>query len=290
MTTLGDFLNTLCKAIGVDANDPALVSFLSKSEIATATLDAGLATKISKGLLTIEAAKQNPELKSHFTAQALNALDSQLKELFDEFGLDDATKAELMAEKSSYKRAANLARKIKELEAKKVDANAGDKSKLAQQIDALNAELSTIKKSHTDELARLVDTHKADRINWELDMLYNSFNFAMPFSKEANVIMAKSLINEALTKAGLKIENVDNTLRLATKEGTDYYENNQKVGIKDFIEKNLTEHKVLVIDKDKDRKPFVPGQPPATPPGYKPSKFEQELNQDFTKVVQGQQN
>jgi len=288
--TLGDFLNTLCKAIGVDANDPALVSFLSKSEIATATLDAGLATKISKGLLTIEAAKQNPELKSHFTAQALNALDSQLKDLFDEFGLDDATKAELLAEKSSYKRAANLARKIKELEAKKVAANAGDKSKLAQQIDALNAELSTIKKSHTDELARLVDTHKADRINWELDMLYNSFNFAMPFSKEANIVMAKSLINESLTKAGLKIENVDNTLRLATKEGTDYYENNQKVGIKDFIEKNLTEHKVLVIDKDKNQKPFVPGQQQQNPPGYKPSKFEQELNKDFTDVVQGQQN
>jgi len=246
--TIGDFLNNLAKQAGIDATNPALVSILSNAEVSQAKLDEGFAKQLTSGLLTLEAAKQNPDLKSHFTALALNALDSQLNELTTEFEIPEEVRAELTAEKSSYKRAGLLARKVKELEAKKIGATKGDKDKLALQIDELNGQIAKIKNDAMAEKSQLLEQHKADRINWELNALYNSFNYATPLAKEANTEMAKILIKAELDKRGLKIENVDGNLRLATKEGTDFYENNQKVDIKSFVEKTLATQKVLSID------------------------------------------
>ena len=77
-------------------------------------------------------------------------------------------------------------------------------------------------------------------------------------SAEANTNMAKTLIQQEMSKHGLKIENTENGLRLATAEGTDYYLDNQKVSVKDFIDKSLATHKVLVIDEAKQQNPTNP--------------------------------
>jgi hypothetical protein len=260
----GQLVNNLASAAGIPASDPSLISFLSNAELATAKVDDGFASKLQSGLLSIEAAKNHPELKSHYTALALNALDSQINELQDEFQIPEDIKAELKLEKSSYKRAGQLVRKVKELEAKKVGADAGDKNKLAQQIDALNSELATIKGQYSNEKNALIESHKKDRIDWELNALYNSYDYATQMSKEANTKLAQALVNDEMSKRGLRIENVENNLRLATKEGTDFYENNQKISIKDFIDKTLATHKVLIIGDDKDAKPKPPTY---TPPG-----------------------
>lgn len=246
--TLGDFLNNLAKTAGIDATNPALVSILSNADVATAKLDEGFAKQLTSGFLTFEAAKNNPELKSYYTALALNPLDTQFKELATEFELPDDVRTELESEKSSYKRVAMFTRKIKELEAKKAQANNGDKTKFTEQINNLNEQISKIKNDFLAEKSQLIEAHKADRVNWELDSLYSSFEFATPMSKEANIQMAKILVSEELKKNNLKIENVDNRLRLATNEGTDYYMDNQKVDIKNFMEKTLATNKVLKID------------------------------------------
>jgi len=282
---LGALLNTLAKSVGIDAKDEALVSFLSKAEIATATIDDSIARKITSGLLSLEAAKQNPDLKSHFTALALNAVDTELNELANEFGFDETIKAELATEKSSYKRAVLLARKVKELEAAKVGASQGDKSKLALQIDELNSQIADIKSGHSGEIEKLTTAHKADRINWELNALYSGYDYVMPLSKEANTQVAKSLINAELNAKGLRIENVDNALKLMTSEGTEYYHENQKVGIKDFMDKTLAANKVLKID-DKSQDTPKPGVF-KRPEGSKESTYSQQIANEIKSEIQG---
>ncbi|GEM_PF-4225716 len=262
--TIGDFLNNLAKMAGIPASEPALVSFLSKAEIATATIDDTIAAKINGILLTLESAKQNPELKSYYTAQALNGLDSYIKEISEEFQLPDEIKAELTNEKSSYKRAGLLARKVKELESKRVQATSGDKDKLTQQINELNAKIAEIQNKSTNDINQLVEKHKADRIQWELNSIYNGYNYAMPLSKEANTKLAHNLLMEALEINKLKLENVDNSVRLLTNEGTEYYKDNQKISLKDFVDKTLVGHKVIVIDgqqeqhKNQQRQTVIP--------------------------------
>jgi len=280
---LGVLLNTLAKSVGIEPTDPALVDFLSKAELATATIGDDIAKKITNGLLSIEAAKQNPDLKSHFTALALNAVDTELNELANEFGFDDTTKAELAGEKSSYKRAGLLARKVQQLEAAKVGAKEGDKSKLALQIDELNSQITEIKNGHSSELDKITKAHKAERIDWELNSLYNGYDYAMPLSKEANTQVAKNLINSELKAKGLSIVNQDNALKLLTSEGTEYYHENQKVGIKDFMDKTLTANKVLKIDDRKQDTP-KPGEF-KRPEGSKESTYSQQIAADIKSEI-----
>lgn len=282
--TIGDFLNNLAKAAGIDATNPALVGILSNAEVAQAKLEDGFAKQLTSGFLTLEAAKNNPELKSYFTALALNPLDTQFNELVKELELPDDVRGELEGEKSSYKRITNLVRKVKDLESKKAQANSGDKSKYTEQINTLNAEISKIKNDYLAEKSQLIEQHKADRINWELNAMYNSFDYATPMSKEANIQMAKILISEELKRNGLKIENIDDNLRLATNEGTDFYKDNQKVGIKDFIEKTLATNKVLTIDP-KTPPPATPGTGVKAP--EKPSKAFSQVDQMLKDEISG---
>jgi len=251
---LGDLLNKLAVQGGIPATDKELIALLSNAAISTATINDEFANKLQSGLLTIEAAKNDPTLKSYFTALALNALDSELEGLMNEFEIPDEIKTELKTEKSSYKRAAALTKKVKELESKKATASGEDKSKLAKQIDDLNRELSTVKQNFDKEKSEMIESHKADRINWELNNYFNGYSYVTPISKEANIKVAQGLINEELIKLGLKIENTDNNLKLLTSAGTDFYQNNQKVNVKDFIDKTLSTHKVIAIeDKNKQQ-------------------------------------
>ena len=257
--TFGDFPNNLARQSGVAETDQDLISLLSNAGISTAKISDGFATKIQNGLLTTEAAKNDPDLKRYFTALALNALDSELNNLTTEFEIPDEVKTELLAEKSSYKRAAMLTRKVKELEAKKIGATSIDKDKLATQIDSLNQELATVKTNFVKEKSDLINSHQADRVNWELNNHYSGYTYATSLSKEANTKMAQMLVNEEMSKDGLSIVLENGVPKLKTKEGTEYYVNNKPVGIKDYLDKTLTTHKVISIE-DPNRPPVVPLQ------------------------------
>jgi len=248
---IGDLLNKIALSAGIADTDKDLIALLSNAAISTATISDDFATKIQSGLLTIEAAKNNPELKRYFTALALNSLDSELDGLIAEFEIPDDIKQELKNEKSSYKRAALLTKKVKELEAKKANAGVEDKSKLAKQIDELNGQLVNLKNTHNEEKAKLIDQHSTDRINWELNNYYNGYNYSLPITKEASIKVAKELVNDELTKLQLSIVNENNGLRLLTKEGTDHYANNQKVSLVDFIGKTLVTNKIISIEDPK---------------------------------------
>jgi hypothetical protein len=260
--TLGDFLNTLSKQSGIAETDQDLINLLSNAGISTAKISDGLASKIQNGLLTFDAAKENPDLKRYYTAMALNASDSTMENMFKELELPEDVVTELKSETSTYKRMANAMRKIKELEGKKIGATAVDKDKLAQQIDTLNQELATVKTNFVKEKSDLINSHKSDRVNWELNNHYSGYTYATQLSKEANIKMSQMLVNEEMAKAGLLMELADtNELKLKTKEGTEYYVNNKPVSIKDFLDKTLTTHKVISIEDPNKKTPINPIAP-----------------------------
>jgi hypothetical protein len=253
--TLGDFLNKLALQVGMTADDKGLVSILSNAAIATANISDEFATKLQSGLLTVEAAKAHPEIKSHNTALALNALDSELNTLMTEYEIPDEKKTELLAEKSSYKRVALFTRMVKELEGKKSNTSKVDKDKLAIDIENLNIELRNLKVNSDKEKSDLINAHKVERINWELNNHYSGYEYANDkLSKEANIRLSQILVSDELAKNGLKIENIDGALKLTTKEGTDYFQNNAKVSVSDFLSKTLTTNGVInIAGKEKQK-------------------------------------
>src|SRR3972149_3148251 len=133
MANICEYINRLAQSAGIAKDDKALVDFLSNSEVSKISIADEVAGKIEKSLLTFDSAKNHPELKKHYTAQALNGVDSAIDTLADELGLDDTTKAEIKAETSSYKKVPIVAKKARDLAVKKIQE-----------------ELETLKKSKGD--------------------------------------------------------------------------------------------------------------------------------------------
>ena len=103
MPQLGKLLTEMLVNSGynIEADNDALGSLLA---LDTDVPD-DIASSLKSNLLTLESAKNNPDIKKHFTAQALNTIDTGLYEYADEYGkLSDDQIAEIKAEKSSYKK------------------------------------------------------------------------------------------------------------------------------------------------------------------------------------------
>ena len=64
--TLGDYMNQLAVSAGVASDDADLKTFLSSPSIMGAEFPKTVADKISSGLMTMDAARNNPNLHKHF--------------------------------------------------------------------------------------------------------------------------------------------------------------------------------------------------------------------------------
>jgi vacuolar-type H+-ATPase subunit I/STV1 len=109
----GTLLSDLAKKAGVDTTQKEFVDLLSHDIDIPDTV----ADKMNKGLLNIDAAKNNPDVKKAIRAEALNGVDSKISEILEELGIEDAS--EILEEKNSYEKISKLTKKVKDLESKK---------------------------------------------------------------------------------------------------------------------------------------------------------------------------
>ena len=258
MANIGEYINRLAQSAGIAKDDKALVDFLSNSEVSKISIADEVAGKIEKSLLTFESAKNHPELKKHYTAQALNGVDSAIDTLADELGLDDTTKAEIKAETSSYKKVPIVAKKARDIAVKKIqeelDAlkkSKGDPENFHKTINDLNAELANIKKTtiSKSDYDTAISNHTNQMTELLLNDVFSSYNYALPASREANILTAKTLFRQALAEKGLRVVNDQNTLKLQTADGMDYFEANQKMDLKTLADKTVAAHKILKVSE-----------------------------------------
>lgn len=261
------FVGDLAKLSGLPEDHTGLQAVLGNAAIAGTDLPDEVTNKIFESVLTMDSAKQNPVLKKHFTTTALNGLDTKVDELMDELEFDDTAKAEIKTIKNSYERAAALTKKVKDLESKKFAGKAGDKDKLAEQITKLNGQIAEIKTKNEESIKELNNKHLNDRINWQVNSIYEGFEYANPYSgapvtpeqKKLAILTAKTLVDEALKSKALSLSSDENgKLSLRTSEGTDHFENNLPVDVAGFVKKTLLNAKAIKVT-----------QAPPTPAGGK---------------------
>ena len=246
MANLGEFLNALFTNAGVEIENDTLKNITTKS--ATVEIDQALVDKFNQNYLTLNSAKNNPELKKHFYAVAMNGLDTELETTMSELSLTEDVINEIRGEKSSFKKASLLAKKIKSLEAEKSSATTKtDKAEIQAKIDSLNAEVVKVRAEKEQAVKEVEARYKNEINDILLSNTFGSYDFALPTSKDANVKLAKSLFMEEVTKKGYNIALDNNEFKLVTADGMDVYENNQRVGFKDFTDRLLAQHKLLKV-------------------------------------------
>lgn len=250
MAKLKDFITQLAKKSGFDTQSETAKPFFD------ALPDTDVPEDIHKGidnaLISLTEAKNNyPELKNHYTKQALDGMDKEFNSLIEDFQLDDQTKSEILAEKSTYKRGPMLTRKIVELERKKLATTGGkDKQEIQKQIDDLQAQLKSTKETLELEKKSFDQQRLQDRINNKKNVFFSGVKTIHDeLDPETRYTIIDSQIQKELQdrQAKFALDEQGNVV-LMRNDGTNFFgENHQQVKPLQFIEQVLAKNKQLKV-------------------------------------------
>lgn len=267
-TKLKEFVTKLAKKAGFDTASDGAKAFLESLNDVEVPED--VEKGIDNSLISLTEAKNNHgELKSHYTKQALDGIDKELLSLIDDFQVDETNKNEILAERSSYKRVPLVARRIVELERKKIATTGGkDKQEIQKQIDELQGQLKSAKEQLEIEKTNFANQRLQDKINMKKNVLYSGMKTVHDeLDPETRNTILDSQITKALQDNGVKLAFDDQgNFTLLRNDGTNYFgENHQQVKPQQFIEQVLAKNKQLKVSDSSNGANGTKPQPGAQP-------------------------
>lgn len=282
---LGDILNTLFTKAGIDTDNPSVVALLQNEVIFKADIEDTVAEQMQSNLHTVESARA--KLTNEIKALTYAGVDAELNTAMAEMELSEDLKASILAERSTPKRAALLAKKIKETEsAKSQSNNKGEKAELQNEINQLKALHSQTQNDYKAQIDALKSQHENEAIDWQLTSSLSTYNYALgDIAPELKIQTAKTALANAMSAEGVKVVKENNQLKLVTaKDGTDYFsKQNTKVDLKAFVEQTLAQNKLLAVSNGQAAAPVkTNGQTITTPQTPAQQAFLKKLEADLS--------
>jgi hypothetical protein len=235
--------------LGVDTTSLESQKLLGNPQLANIDVSEEISATMNTEFFTKEAAIQNPDIRKQIRAEALNGVDASVLELIKGYELDPESLSEITKEDKTSNKIKKAVEKIEDLTRKKAKASGTDKDTLNEEIAKLNKQILATKTEYENKLVDEKNARKSDKINWELDSIYNGLEYSLASEKNISVTAAKAVIGDFLSKKGIKFETGEAGLQILTKEGTDYYENSTKVSPTEFIKKSLMDVKMLKMNE-----------------------------------------
>ena len=249
---LGDFLNTMASKTGLQ-NDPTFVAFLQANpQLAGLELDDKVAVPMNTGLMSLEGAKNNTDVKKHFDALVLNAIDGKLNPLAAEYG---AT-AEFESEKSTYKRidilTQKIAAKIAEIKGSSSDASKdAEVKRLNDELQKLQQQLTSLTTDKDNEIANIKSAHAKEMLSTLIDINLSGKSYAnKAVDAKTNLTIAKAILDSKLAERGAIIINDGGTLKLKNANAPELDlldEGNKPLSFAQFTDKVLADAKLLEV-------------------------------------------
>lgn len=243
------FLKSLVKKAGLNPEDDKYKDFFSNAELGKIDVPDELATATDNSLISLTTAKDNfGPLKNHYTALALNGIDTNMEQMLDELGLGDDDKTELKLEKNTGKRIQALVKKVQTAEAKKANADKPDKVAIQKTIDDLNRQVLAERQKAVDAEAGFKQKEKQLRLDYTLTNLFGNqktvFDKLSPDIRNATL---RTAISQELQRKQAKIDFDDSgNVVILRQDGTNYFgDNNQPVTPVQFIEQTFAKENLL---------------------------------------------
>lgn len=253
MAILGDAITKFAEAAGIPADNEHLKTFLSSATVSGSQIPDELVNLLSSGLMSVEAAKNNPTIKSHFVAQSYNAVDKQIEDALGELGIDPETAASLKAIGSTPAKVKAAITKIAELKSKAADATGSDKKELVEKINNLTKQVNDFQTTKAAEIeaavAGVTQGYEGKFDELAQNNFFGKLKLANPLNWDADLLIggAKSTVSAAMAQKGYISKRNGVDFELLTKEGTKVFENNKEVTYNDFATKVLLEKKQLEV-------------------------------------------
>lgn len=252
MAKLNEVLKNIMIKAGYKADAPEIKEILEAENISNIEVNDEIATGINGKLISLEAAKNHPDIGQVYRAQTLDAVDKKLSNVLDLLEVDDADKTAFLSEHNTYKRLDNLNELIKKAKKSKAGADThADKAEHQAAIEALNEEVRKLKAERQADQEQFQTTRKNDLKNFTLKSKIKNFKTILDGTNEtAKFATCNTVINSLLDehKAEL-VPNENGELVLQTKTGDPVYnsDTNEKISADDFLELALSKNKLLVV-------------------------------------------
>lgn len=255
MAKLGDVLKRQFAKLGIEITD----ELKPLTELDAVVTD-DVANKIDTGLLTIEAAKTNPEVTKAVKAASLNGIDARLDQIIKETGV---TVDEAYAnEKNTFEKVAMLSKALYEHGRKKGESNSKEglsetvkKEREQWQLKEaqLQNELKSLKDTLTNKETEFKSTRETDLTSMELfkKLFGKDYVFPKDMDSDLKVTTALSALKKDLETQGLVVKrNEAGVLVITDKEGQPAYTKNHELisDVDSFIDGVLTRNKLLNVN------------------------------------------
>ena len=284
---LGDFLNTMAQKSKIEL-DFGTLSNKKLDELNMIEIDDTVAGQFDSTLMSLDGAKNNPEVLNHFKPIILKAVDNKYAILAEKYGLGD----DFTNEKNTYKKAdlleAKIDAKLAELEAQKgKGGNAEKEQLLAKQLGELQTQLSTLTENSKKEVETVRGQYENEITEMHVKNLLAGKKFATKdLPLEVNTQMARLLIDKQLKEKGAMLVRKDGELKLvqAALPDMDFYMDNKPVSFSDFTNKILADNKLLEVSQPAQQTQQT--QQTVQTGNINTAKFEAQMAQSIAAVSQ----
>jgi hypothetical protein len=250
---IANFIKQLADKVGgsIDQGSQAFIDLLSSQ----LEIDDSISNAIMEGTITIDTASKHPDVRKKLRAETLNGMDASINKQLEVAGLSDEVKAEINAEKDTFRRVALFTERMKEHSdaqiglAKKLGTKPSDAEEaLKAQVAKLTSDFKALSDMSAAEKQALIDSHSSQLTDWQLNNMLASKKYALPSDMPASTksTLAMNLLKEKLSKDGLYIRNENGTLTIVTKEGIAALDKtNAPIMIDKYVDTTLIENKLI---------------------------------------------
>jgi hypothetical protein len=250
---IANFVKQLADKVGgsIDQGSQAFIDLLSSQ----LEIDDSISNAIMEGTITIDTASKHPDVRKKLRAETLNGMDASINKQLEVAGLSDEVKAEINAEKDTFRRVALFTERMKEHSeaqiglAKKLGTKPSDAEEaLKAQVAKLTSDFKALSDMSAAEKQSLIDSHSSQLTDWQLNNMLASKKYALPSDMPASTksTLAMNILKSKLAAEGLSIRNENGSLTIVTKEGIAALDKtNAPIMIDKYVDNTLIENKLI---------------------------------------------
>lgn len=251
---ISTLVSTLLKRANIDLTDPKYIDLVNITGQIGEEAYSEVEGAINR-LMTLDEARYHNDLRKHFRQNALDPIDKELERWFEDMGVADEDKADVLADKNTYTKLRRALEKTQELEHKKAGLQtADDKRRTTDELAAAQKQVDELKAQFELKAAEL-ENRAAQRItDYALQTKLSSLDYANDKISKAEAVMGfRPLLDNELKSRGAKyiLNKETNDLDLIQSEsGAPLLDAGRPVAFSDFVSSIAAAKRVLKTNND----------------------------------------
>lgn len=271
MAILAETLEKLLQKAGVDTSSDEFTSLIQKKELLVEIPDT-INTSLTS-LMSLNEAKNNQQIKSHFKAEALDPFNNKIVNWLTEHGVDEATAKQISEDNNTYNKVEVAIKKIAELKDRQSNSTSkGQTAELERKINELSAQLSKTVSEAQREKEEAINAIRQQYDNEFTEMQINQIIASKPlpgqFGVDIETKIAREFLNKKLAEKNAALKKIDGKLKIVAKDDDKLliFDNGKELDLDTLTNLALAENKFLKVSDNGGGTPpkSTQGTPPKT--------------------------